>query len=224
MPALSRKSVFIFSLLLIALTACSISASQPVELVNGTPVPVKKVLGGFYPIEGTHYQIAGIAPDRSESERGNGYDLSQLFSSGRLDYSVNNYVFLDVDSETVHALLPTNQNVILSVQGYPMPKANDIAKLPVAWWFYSIAKEDTNKDGRLSDSDKKTLSVSDVGGQGYTELIADVDGILGDAYKDGNVLVLIYRANDKNFLAHVDLLARKVTQTTELPSFGEDVK
>ncbi len=221
-----RNVVFIFSVLLTTLTACTMNASRPpVEMVNGTPVPVKKVLGSFYPIEGTHYQIAGIAPDRSsENERVSGYDLSTLFSSRRMDYSVNNYVFLDVEAESVHALLPNNQNSILSIQGYPVPKSDDLEKTPVAWWLYTVVKVDTNEDGQLSYLDKKTLSVSDVGGNGYTEVIADVDQILADVFKNGNVLLVIYRANDKNFLARVDLSTRKVTQTTELPSFGEDVK
>ena len=220
-----RNIVFAFGALLIALTACSSAIpGRSVETVNGTPVPVKKTLGAFYPIEGTHYQLASISVDQGESS--SGYDFTRLFSYGRSDYSVYNYVFLDVATETVHALLPTNLNVILSIQGYPTPNSSDLSaqKIPVAWWLYTLVKEDTNKDEQLSYPDKKTLAVSDVAGNGYTEIVADVDQILGNVFKEGNVLLLIYRANGKNFLAHVDLSARKVTATTELPSFGEDVK
>jgi hypothetical protein len=223
MPRLDRKIVLVFCALLIALTGCSNPISRSVETVNGTPVPAKKMLGAFYPIEGTHYQLASIATDKGESSN-RGYDFSQLFSYGRSDYSVYNYVFLDVDGEKVHALLPTNENAILSIQGYPTPNANQEPKIVVAWWLYTIVKEDTNKDEQLSYPDKKTLAISDVGGDGYTEIIADVDQVLGDAFKAGDVLLIIYRAKGKNFLAHVDLAARKVTTTTELPSFGEDVK
>lgn len=218
-----RKIAFLFSVLLVTLTACNQSIGRPIEAVNGTPVPVEKMLGAFYPIEGTQYQLASIAT--AQGEGGRGYDLTDLFSRGRLDnYGVYNYVFLDVEAETVHALLPTNEYVILSIQGYPVPKSDELEKIPTAWWLYSIVKADTNQDKQFSYLDKKTLAVSDVGGQGYTEVITDVDQILADVFKEDNALLVIYRANDKNFLAHVDLAARKVTKTTELPSFGEDVK
>ena len=220
MSTFTRSVISIFGIFVIGLTACMPPRSA--ETINGTPVPVKKTLGSFYPIEGTHYQLASISTDQGES--GRGADLSRLFSYGRSDYSVYNYVFLDVDGETVHALLPTNQNVILSIEGYPVSKTDDLTKVPVAWWLYTIVKEDTNQDQQLSYLDRKTLAVSDVAGNGYTEIITGVDQILADVFKDGNVLLIVYRANGKNFLAHVDLAARKVTSTSELPSFGEDVK
>jgi hypothetical protein len=218
---MNRIVILIFGILVTCLAACTMAATRPVEIINGTPVSVEKVLGAFYAINGTHYQLASIdVPQEGRVVR----DLSQLFSTGRLDYGVYNYVFLDVDSETVHALLPNNQSFILSIRGYPFSETGDLPKVPVAWWLYTIVKEDTNHDGQLSSLDRKTLAVSDVAGNGYTEIIADVDRILGDVFKEGNALLIVYHANGKNFLAHVDLLTRKVTTTTELPFFGEDVK
>ncbi len=224
-----KKIIFVLSALTIMLTACGGLVGRSVKGVendaNGTPVvAVTKVLGAFYPIEGTQYQLASISTAQGESSRAASYDFSQLFSYGRSDYGVYNYVFLDVESELVYPLLPTNANVITSIQGYPVPNSNVTPKIPVAWWLYTIIKKDTNKDGQLSYVDLKTLAISDVGGKGYTELIQDVDQVLGDVYKDGDILLLIYRANDKNFLARVDLASRTVSKTTELPSFGADVK
>jgi hypothetical protein len=219
-----RKLIFWITLALM-LTACSGLVSRVTKgEEGGTPAPIKKVLGAFYPIAGTQYQLANITTEQGESGRSGSYDFSQLFSYGRSDYSVYNYVFLDVKSESVYALLPTNVSVILSIQGYPAPNANIEPKIPVAWWLYTLVKTDSNEDGQLSYTDQKTLAISDVGGQGYTELISDVDQVLGDVYKDGNVLLLIYRTNGKNFLASIDLASRKVTRNAELPSFGEDVK
>jgi hypothetical protein len=99
-----------------------------------------------------------------------------------------------------------------------------VPKIVVAWWLYTLVKADTTKDGQLSSADQKTLAISDVGGKGYTELVSGVDQVLGDAYKDGDILLLIYRTGDKNFLARVDLASRKVIKTTEIQSFGADVK
>lgn len=221
------KRVFLLlGMFALMLTACGGLVGRTVKSIDGsnTPVPVKKVLGAFYPIDGTHFQLASIATEQGDSGSSRGYDFSQLFSYGRSDYSVYNYVFLDVDSESVYALLPTNDDAILSIQGYPVPNASVEPKVPVDWWLYTLVKSDTNKDQQLSYADLKTLAISDVGGKGYTELVSGVDQVLGDVYKDGNVLLLIYRSSGKNFLAHVDLNSRKVSKTTELPSFGADVK
>ena len=219
-----RKMMPVLGLLAIMLTACSgmVGRSGSKDAANsGTPLPVKKILGSFHPIDGTQYQLASID---IPSEGGGRFDFSQLFSSGRSDYGVYNYVFFDTQSESVYALLASNEDSILSIQGYPVPDANATPKVPVAWWFYTLVKDDTNQDGSLSSDDEKTLAISDVGGKGYTELVSGVDQVLGDVYKDGNILLLIYRTQGKNFLAHIDLPSRKVTQTTELPSFGDDVK
>lgn len=223
-----RKIFFALSALVILLTSCSglVGRSDGGKELNasGTPVPVKKTLGIFYPIQGTQYQLASITPQQDEASRSANYDFSQLFSSGRYDYSVYNYVFLDTANESVYSLLPTNEDAILSIEGYPEPDPNATPKIPVAWWLYTLVKKDTNADGELSSADQETLAVSDVGGKGYTELIDGVDHVLADVYKDGNVLLIIYHTNGKNFLASIDLASRKVTKTTELPSFGEDVK
>lgn len=222
---LMRKMMLILGLLTLILAACSgmVGRSGNKEAVNGsgTLIANPKILGSFYPIDGTQYQLASII---SSGDGEGSYDFTQLFSRGRSDYSVYNYVFLDTQSESVYALLPSNEDSILSIQGYPVPDSNATPKIPVAWWFYTLAKDDTNQDEKLTLADEKTLAISDVGGKGYTELVSGVDVVLGDVYKDGNILLLIYRAKDKNFLAHVDLTSRKVTQTTELPSFGDDVK
>lgn len=222
----SHKRWVLGFVFVLALTACSRAASTP-QAANskGTPAPVAKVLGGFNVIDGTQYQIATIstANDSSESSR---YDISQLFTYERSNYNIYNYVFLDVDKETVHALLPTNEYSILSIQGYPLPGPNTPPdpKPPVSWWLYTIIKADTDHSRQFNYADKQTLAVSDVGGNGYTEIISDVDSVLGVAFKEGNALLIIYRSNHKNFLAHVHLPTRTVTNTLELPSFGEDVK
>ncbi len=222
-------AMFFLGMLLVMVTvACEKSARSADGSsgeVNGTPVAVAKVVGSFYPIEGTHYQLATISTSQNES--GRGYDLSNLFSYGRSDYSVYNYVFLDVDTETAYALLPTNDNAILSIQGYPTPSpAEPLAgeKTPVAWWLYTLVKQDTNQDDQLSYLDKQTLAISDVGGKGYTEIIPNVDQVLGNVLKNETILLIIYSSDHKNYLAHIDLPGRVVTKTTELPDFGVNLK
>jgi hypothetical protein len=67
-----------------------------------------------------------------------------------------------------------------------------------------------------------TLGVSDVGGNGYADLIADVDGLLGHIYKD-NILFVIYNSSEKNYIAKINLPARELVTMTEM-DLGDDVK
>jgi len=222
-----RRCVLVLFLcvLFFSTVACETSGTRSSAANNGTPVAVSKILGAFNAIEGTHYQIATVSTDFNGSSGRN--DLGSLFSSGRSDYSVYNYVFLDIDAETVHALLPTNDNTILSIQGYPTPGPVDPVsgeKVPVAVWLYMVVKEDTNHDGSLSSKDKQTLAISDVGGNGYTEIISDVDQVFGNVLKNATTLLVVYSSSDKTYLAHIDLPGHVVTKTTELPDFGGNIK
>lgn len=221
-----RKMILPFGILLVLLTACSglVGRSGQVGDATNTPLPDSKMLGTFYPIAGTHYQMSAII-DAPGSSRSANTDYSELFTSRRYDYGVYNYVFLDVEAEKVHALLPHNSNIILSVHGYPTPisTADDVPPPPVSWWLYTV-QSDTDQDGKLTSKDLKTLSISDVGGLGYTELIHEVEYVLAEVSKDNNLLLVLYHSKDKNFMSSIDLASQKVIKTSELPSFGEDVK
>ena len=192
--------------------------------------PIIKTLGDFRSIDGTDYLIASVTGGGS-----NPNIFSELFSVGRWyggNYGYNQYnlVFVDINTENVYPLLKTNDFEIISMEGFPTPIPNfnnqfvtQQPAIPIAWWLFSIVKSDTNMDEELSSLDKKTLSVADVGGKGYTEIIPDVDDLLGTAFKNNNTLLIIYRSNGVNYLAHVDLLSRQVVSTEELP-LGEDIK
>jgi hypothetical protein len=229
MSKMSKKyalTLFLGILLVSAMACTRTSVKTPTAAGGPSPTPSTKSVGTFYPIDGTNYQLAAIETSYGESS-GSGFDPRELFSYGRSNYSVHNYVFFDVDAETVAPLLPTNQQIILSMSGFPTPKTPvtpDEPKIPVAWWLYTLVKADTNGDGQLSYQDKQTLGISDVGGKGYVEMIPDIDAMLASTYKSGDVLLVIYHAEAKYYLAHIDLPSRTVTKTTELPSFGGDVK
>lgn len=191
---------------------------------------ITKTLGDFRSIDGTDYLIASVTGSDGETSL-----LSELFSSGRwfgggYGYSQYNLVFLDVSTEEVYPLLNTNDYEIVSVEGFPTPVIsynNQSQQIPssdpIAWWLFSVIKSDTNQDGDLSSLDKQTLSIADVGGRGYTEIIPDVDNLLGTAFKNNDTLLIIYRSNGKNYLARVNLLLRQVESTEELP-LGEEIQ
>ena len=214
-------------------TSCRLlDASNPVE-AGAEPAPtlqpVEKILFSFNPIQGTNYLMAGVvtAPASRESSLN---PLEWINNSSRYSsYSSStfNYVFFNLDTEEYKRLLPTNDYVIYQTAGFPTlqydPVNPDQPAPPVEWWLYSIIKKDTNNDGYLGSEDKITFGISDVGGNGYAELIENVDAILGQIYKDDFAMFIIYNADQKNYIAKINPSAREVVSTTEM-DLGEDVK
>jgi len=193
-----------------------------------TPQPVKKIVSSFTPLQGTDHLMAGIisAPVSRESSLN---PLEWINNSSYSSYSSGtyNYVFFNLNTEEYKRLLPTNEYVIFQTAGFPTlqydPAQPDKPAPIVEWWVYSIIKKDTNNDGGLGYEDKITISISDVGGNGYTELIENVDAILGQIYKDNSAMFIMYNADKKNYIAKINQSKREVVSTTEM-DLGEDVK
>jgi hypothetical protein len=139
----------------------------------------------------------------------------------------HNYVFFNLNTEEYKRLLPTNEYSIFQTSGFPTlqydPANPDQPAPTVEWWVYGVIKEDTNADGYFGSGDKLTIGLSDVGGNGYTEVIENVDAILSQIYKDNSALFIIYNADEKNFIAKINPSTREVISTIEM-DLGEDVK
>ena len=193
-----------------------------------TPQLVEKILSPFNPIKGTNYLMAGIiaAPATRESSL-NPLEWINSVSYSSYSSGTYNYVFFDLDTELYNRLLPANDYTIYQTSGFPVleydPANPDQPAPTVEWWVYSVIKKDTNSDGYLAYEDKLTISISDVGGKGYTELIENVDGILAQIYRDSSTMFIIYSADEKNYIAKINPSAREVISTTEM-DLGEDVK
>ena len=234
MSAKAKRIVILLTIVVLIGIVCASAAFMNVKpprlpLSQNTETPLVKTLGDFRAIDGTDYLISIVTGNPEET---NIYD--ELFSSGRwygggYGYNQYNIVFLNITTETVYPLLPSNDYEIISMEGFPKPipafdqSAPAQPKIPIAWWLFSIVKSDTNQDGDFSALDKQTLSIADVGGKGYTEIISAVDDVLGTAFKKGDILLIVYRSNDKNYLARIDLPTRQVNSTEELP-LGEEIK
>jgi len=194
--------------------------------MEATPQPVEKHLSAFRPIEGTSYMIADISGNPQTEERGSFSPFRWIESgySGYSGYEIYNFVFFSSETETFNRLLPTNEYVVLQIVGLPSGAPTDKPEdfEPVRWWLYVLAKTDTDKNGILDYKDKITIGVTDVGGNGATELIPDIDSMLGNTLKD-DTLFVIYHSLDKNYVAKIDLPGRTVVSTDEM-NLGEDVK
>ena len=215
-------------ILVLAGVACSrtFGPSNP-STTGTTQPPIEKHLSGFRQIEGTEYMIADISASPEASGRGDFSPFRWIESgySGYSGYEIFNYVFFSSKTESFIRLLPTNDQVVLQIIGFPYQTATDKPEdfKPVMWWLFVIARDDTDGNGRLTYGDKLTMGISDVGGNGFTEIIPDADSLLGNVLKNDDTLFVIYHSADKNSIAKIDLPSRKVVSTTEM-SLGDDVK
>jgi hypothetical protein len=227
-----KRFAFLLIALALILSACTRDLVERGPLQESEPAPtlqpVQKVLSSFNPIKGTDYLMAGIVAIPGERESSIN-PLDWINSSGYSSYSSNtyNYVFFNLATEQYHRLLPSNEYVIYQTSGFPTfeydPAKPDQPAPTVEWWVYSVIKKDTNGNGFLDFKDDLTVGLSDVGGNGYTELIEKVDAILSQVYKDSSALFIIYSADEKNYIAKINPSAREVVSTTEM-DLGEDVK
>jgi hypothetical protein len=170
--------------------------------------------------------IADISGAPSSAERDfSPFSWVERGYSGYAGYSVYNYVFFDRESETFNRLLPTNDYVVLQIMGFPSGTATTDSEdfEPVQWWSYLLVKEDTDKNGVLDYKDNLTLGVTDVGGNEPTELIMEIDHVLGQTLKGDDRLFVIFHLRGKNYVAKIDLPGRQLVSTTEL-ELGDDVK
>jgi hypothetical protein len=215
----TRFKIWALFTIVLAVSSCEAqkqSSSQPVTRANPES---KRSLGSFERVEGTNYLIAAISSRENDGS-------SILGSKGYNSSDVHNYVFMNIADASVHRLAPTNDDLIVSTISFPERNQNEIEKSErkVEWFLYSVVKTDTDGDKELSEKDKQTLAISDAIGVGFTEIIQDVDSLLGSAISESNRLLLVYKSAGKNYTSQIDLPSRKVLSTNELPPLGEDVR
>ncbi|MBO9999564.1 MAG: hypothetical protein J7641_11250 [Cyanobacteria bacterium SID2] len=125
-------------------------------------------------------------------------------------------------------LINTNDYQILDTVQFPQPdreiyqsasRSQCNADSPeVRWLTYTIIKEDTNGDGKLSDPDLITLAISDADGQNYTELLFDLKRLYGlTLTEEQDRLIIIYLQNNRRKISVVDLFQYQVLSTEDLP-------
>lgn len=187
-------------------TACQ---KQQDSIANSQPIK-KMVLGNFELLNGSPFLLASV--DDIQDER---YQLS-LSSSSSSSTHIRNYLFLNKTDLSAHRLVPKNEWLFLQNEKLGQFKNGDLIKVEGLW--YAVVKEDTNSDKQLTELDRKTIAMSDVTGKSYTEVIPQVDRILGTHRKGATTLQIFYDLNDRNFVTEVNIQTRQVIRTRELPS------
>jgi hypothetical protein len=187
--------------------------------VQGSNPPLRanadatRTLGMFKPVLATNYLMAPISSSR-EAE----------YSKGSFD-NVHNYVFFNKENETAHTLLATNDYWIADTKSFP-EKDEAGGGLPTVtqWFLYSLVKVDSDGDRKLTYKDHRTLALSDAGGNGYTEIVPDVEEVYGQTLREPATLLIFYRSQSKRYVAKLDLVNRKVISISELDLQLDDLQ
>ncbi|MBE9031508.1 hypothetical protein IQ266_17385 [filamentous cyanobacterium LEGE 11480] len=224
-----KARLFLIPAVLLLCVACRPKPNKVSDAANtggnGQPsVKVDRRLGNFKAVPGTPFQMAPIVA--AEWER------SLLSKSNYPAGQTANYLFLDTETATFVKLLDDNRQLITNTSQFPTgPKAcrpktacagqSETVKSIV----YTIVKQDTNNDQRLTTDDSQTIAVSDANGKNYTELIQDADVVYHKVYKQATQRLLVAYARDgKRLLDVIDLTKKQVIETKPMVALGADVK
>jgi hypothetical protein len=198
--------------------------------------PIRKAdLAEFAQINGTPYLHAPIY--LTTDDRGNKVEriLSGSYEGkGEMsNIDIRNYLFVDRDNLAAGKLLSNNNSRLLEIEhlgGKTVSPGNgryngknqlgsaNQPKQVQSLWFVAVAT-DTNKDKALNDRDRKQISMSDVSGANYTEIIKDIDTIRFVYPKGADHRLVIYTSGTKNFVADINLQQRQAT-VKELPALN----
>jgi hypothetical protein len=176
-----------------------------VNVESETNISAEWKLGTFDRVDGTDYLMAPVHSTQTFQ--------ASYYEKGTS--AVRNYLFVNAVDKSSSWLVPHNNYLFLSRHKEWHNPA--VGSSVVKWLRYEVVKSDTNQDGRLTSEDQRTIGISDPTGEGYVELIPDVDRILGYEMRDENNLLVFYRIGTKNFVAEINIPERLITAIKELP-------
>ncbi len=166
---------------------------------------VEMNLGNFRELEGTPYLMAPV--NYQQNNRQNYYDKKAL--------SIHNYLFVNVDDKSARRLVPSNDFLFLNAQEVILQRRED--KIVRGMW-YEVVKVDSNNDKRLSYEDKRTIAISDVSGNDYTEVIDEVDKVLGSHQKNSTTLLVFYKFEGREYVGEISMTKGILVEKQVLPS------
>ncbi|MEO1429019.1 MAG: hypothetical protein AAFV71_08160 [Cyanobacteria bacterium J06633_8] len=166
---------------------------------------VKASLGNFRELEGTSYLIAPI--NYQQDYRQNSYAKGAS--------TTRNYLFVNANDKSAQRLVPENDYLFLNAQEVFLERR--AGKIARGMW-YEVVKADSNDDKRLDEKDKKTIAVSDVSGSDYTEVIDEVDRLLGSHQKSSKTLLVFYELDGREYVGEINIPKRVLVEQQVLPA------
>ncbi len=163
-------------------------------------------LGHMHGIKGSPYVLIPLNSDQN---------YAQAYAS-KSSLSVRNYLFLNTNTNEVSWLLENNE-YLLNRRVMLYTETEDVEEnLPLAH-LYEVIKSDTNSDNRLNRNDLITLALSRIDGTGYTEVVKEIDSLIGHKINEQGVLLVLYKKDSEAFSAHINLTNFTLSNKTNLP-------
>lgn len=150
-------------------------------------------------MEGTNYLIhpIGVMSGNGKGIKSS-YDSEQGFTvSNYGEYQITGYLknlkFQEIGKDTIYAL--TDKQILIETVTYLKTFAD---KSKQQLLVYSLADMDTNKDGKLDNSDIKSLYISTISGQKFTKLSADFQELIDWKIIESKNLLFFRTIQDTN--------------------------
>ncbi|MBE9004559.1 hypothetical protein IQ259_05805 [Fortiea sp. LEGE XX443] len=181
------------------------------NIVNTETTPnvqVKTNLGVFEPLKGTNYLMAAVS--FQQNYRQSYYEKEAS--------SIRNFLFFNTSDKSARKLVLNNNFLFLRHEklGQSNPLEDVVKNVQGVW--YEVVTADSDGDKRLTTDDKKTVALSHVSGENYTEIIRQVDRIWSTHQPNDSTLLVFYTSDAKNFVTEIHIPVRQAVITQQLPS------
>lgn len=148
-----------------------------------------------------------------------GQKYNQSYYSKGSSGNIVNYAFFNSASKEATWLFDHTKFLILKRHTLPT-RTWEKKENVVEAFIYSLIKEDTNNDGRLTASDMVTVSISSPDGKSYTELLHGIKNLTGVEQTGEDEIALVFENNEGAYLALVSTDTHQISYKKAL-SIGE---
>jgi hypothetical protein len=159
-------------------------------------------LGNMRRLRGTPVLLMELVSRQSYSSMSSSKELA----------SVRNLLFYDSESAK-YSWLFTQYGLVSNIK--PLAEGGD-EKARIRWIMLEQVAQDSNRDGRLNLQDAHAMGVVDADGQGYKDVLQNVERVLGVEFLSDTVVAVAYSEVNADYVAEIDLPRREMRRRTLL--------
>jgi hypothetical protein len=132
---------------------------------------------------------------------------------------VQNYLFYDSADGTSRWLVPGSKGLFLSARELPERDYSDHAK-PVVVVVYELVEADTSGDGKLTESDAKTIALSDPVGSRFTRALTGVEDVNGITLTSSGRVLVLYTSSSTLKAAEIEVESHRIVRDAPLQTIA----